>query len=354
MAWPSERLQNLFGIEHPIVQAPMAGASTPAMAAAVANAGGLGSLGCAMMSPDEFAAAARETAAQTNRAVNFNFFAHAEPDLAGYDAAPMQRALAPLYAAEGLGDPPAPQTQASTFNDAMLAALLAAGPNIVSFHFGVPAPHAIEALKARGVVLIGCATSVAEAQALEAGGMDAIVAQGAEAGGHRGAFLMPAHENDMGAMALVPLVADAVSVPVIAAGGIFDGRGVAAAFALGADGAQLGTAFLRAPECAIPAPHKAALATTPDARTKLTRAFTGRPARSIRNTLTDALAAHEDVAAPFPAQRMLTAPLARAGLARGSGEYHPLWSGQAGVRARDAPTAEIFRELCDQALALLR
>jgi nitronate monooxygenase len=354
MAWPSDRLQKLFGIEHPIVQAPMAGASTPAMAAAVANAGGLGSLGCAMMSPDEFAAAAREVAAQTNRAVNFNFFVHEESDLAGYDAAPMQRVLAPLYAEEGLGAPPEPAVQAPAFNDAMLDALLAASPKVVSFHFGLPAPHAIEALKAKGVVLMGCATSVAEARALEAGGMDAIVAQGAEAGGHRGTFLMAAHENDMGAMALTPLVVDAVSVPVIAAGGIFDGRGVAAAFLLGAAGAQLGTAFLRTPESMIPGPHKQALAAASDAQTKLTRAFTGRPARSIRNRLTQALAQHEDLAAPFPAQRTLTAPLARAGLARGSGEYHPLWSGQAGVRARQAPSAEVFREICDQALALLR
>lgn len=353
MAWPNDRLQKLFGIEHPIVQAPMAGASTPAMAAAVANAGGLGSLGCGLMTPDEFAAAAREVAGQTNRAVNFNFLVHAEPDLADYDAAPMRRALAPLYEAEGLGAPPEPFVQASAFGDVMLEALLSAAPRVVSFHFGLPATHVIEALKTRGVVLIGCATSVAEARALEAGGFDAIVAQGAEAGGHRGTFLMAPHENDMGTMALTPLVADAVSAPVIAAGGIFDGRGVAAAFALGAVGAQLGSAFLRANECMIPAPHKAALATAPDARTRLSRVFTGRPARSIRNTLTEALAAHEAEAAPFPAQRTLTAPLANAGLARGSGEYHPLWSGQAGLRAREAPAADIFREVCQQALDLM-
>jgi nitronate monooxygenase len=285
--------------------------------------------------------------------VNFNFFVHAEPDLAAYDAAPMRAVLAPLFAEEGLGAPPAPGAPALSFNDAMLEALLAAAPKVVSFHFGLPSARVIEALKARGVLLIGCATSVAEAQALEAGGMDAIVAQGAEAGGHRGTFLAAPHENDMGTMALTPLVADAVRAPVIAAGGIFDGRGVAAAFALGADGVQLGSAFLRATECTIPAMHKAALAQTPDARTKLTRAFTGRPARSIRNKLTDALAAHEAESAPFPAQRTLTAPLAQAGQARGSDEYHALWSGQAGLRAREAPAAEIFREICEQALKRL-
>lgn len=354
MGWPSDRLQKLFGIEHPVVQAPMAGASTPAMAAAVANAGGLGSLGCALMTPQEFAAVAGEAAQLTNRAVNFNFFVHAEPDLTHFDSAPMRRALAPLYAEEGLGEPPEPARVGAAFDDAMLEAVLAAQPKVVSFHFGLPAPRAVEALKAVGVALVGCATSVAEARALEAGGMDAIVAQGAEAGGHRGTFLSAPHENDMGIMALTPLVVDAVAVPVIAAGGIFDGRGVAAAFALGAAGAQLGTAFLRAPECVIPALHKQALAASPDNSTRLTRAFTGRPARAIRNRLTELLAEAEARAAPFPTQRALTAPLAQAGLARGSGELHSLWSGQAGACAREASAAEIFRSICDEALALLR
>jgi nitronate monooxygenase len=351
--WPSDRLQKLFGIEHPIVQAPMAGASTPGMAIAVANAGGLGSLGCAMMTPDQLRQTAAEVAAGTNRAVNYNFFVHPEPDLSGYDPAPMRAALAPLYAEFGLGDVATPSVSAPAFNDTMLGALLDCHPRIVSFHFGLPSPRAIAALKEADVILVGNATCVAEARVLEDAGMDAIVAQGAEAGGHRGAFIGAPTENDMGTLALVPLIVDAVRVPVIAAGGIFDGRGVAAAFMLGASGAQLGTAFLRAPECAIPGPHKAALAQTPDNRTKLTRAFTGRPARSIRNRMTEAPEI-EKLAAPFPAQRALSAPLAKAGLAKGSGDFVSLWSGQAGPRAREAPSAEIFREICDEALKLLR
>lgn len=352
--WPTTRLQDLLGVEHPIVQAPMAGASTPAMAIAAANAGGLGSLGCAMMSADEVRAVAAEVAAGTNRAVNFNFFVHPAPDLTQYDFAPMQAALAPFYEEYGLGAPPPPQPGPGGVTEGALEALLEIAPKVVSFHFGLPAPHAVEALKSAGVRLIGNATSVAEARALEAGGMDVIIAQGAEAGGHRGAFIGAPHENDMGAMALVPLIVDAVRVPVIAAGGIFDGRGVAAAFMLGASGAQIGTAFLRTPESAVSPLHKRALAESADNATRLTRLFTGRPARSIRNRLVDELSAHEGEAAPFPAQRGLTAPLAKAAAAQGKADFMPLWSGQGGTRAREAGTAEVFAGICAEALALLR
>ena len=352
--WPTDRLQKLFGIEHPVVQAPMAGASTPAMAVAVANAGGMGSLGCAMMTAEQLKAAASEVAAGTNRAVNFNFFVHEEPHLAKHAPGPMHEALKPYYAEYGLGEPAAPKPGAPSFNDAMLEALLACRPKVASFHFGLPKPHAVKALKRAGVKLIGNATNVAEAKALEAGGMDAIVAQGAEAGGHRGTFIGAAHENDMGTMALVPLVVDAVKVPVIAAGGIFDGRGVAAAFMLGASGAQIGSAFLRSPESIVPEMHKRALAETPDNSTKLTRLFSGRPARSIRNRLVRELAAHEADAAPFPTQRAVIAPLAKAAGTRGSADFMQLWSGQAGLRAEAAPSGQIFRRICDEALALLK
>lgn len=351
--WPTDRLQTLFGIEHPIIQAPMAGAATPAMAAAVANAGGLGSLGCALMDAAQLRAAAGEAAAATSQPVNFNFFVHQEPDLALHDPGAMKAALEPYYAELGLGEPAPPAPGAAAFNDAMLEALLACAPKVASFHFGLPSARAIAALKRIGAKLIGNATNVAEARALEAGGMDAIIAQGAEAGGHRGAFIGAAHENDMGTMALVPLVVDAVRVPVIAAGGIFDGRGVAAAFMLGASGVQIGSAFLRSPESMIPALHKQALAETPDNATKLTRLFSGRPARSIRNRLVRELAEHEGKAAPFPTQRAAIAPLARASALRGSADFTPLWSGQAGLRAKAAPSAEIFQHICEEALALL-
>lgn len=351
--WPVERLQTLFGIVHPVLQAPMAGASTPAMAIAVANAGGLGALGCASMTAQQVQAAATEVAAGTRGPVNFNFFVHQEPDFARYDPSTMKAAMTPYYAELGLGEPVSPTLGAPAFDDAMLETLLACRPKVASFHFGLPKPHAIEALKQAGVKLVGNATTVAEARALEAGGMDAIVAQGAEAGGHRGAFLAPAHENDMGTMALVPLVVDAVRVPVIAAGGIFDGRGVAAALMLGAAGAQIGSAFLRTPESSVSLLHKQALAETPDNETKLTRLFSGRAARSIRNRLVRELAGHEGDAAPFPAQRSVIAPLAKAAADRGSADFMQLWSGQAGLRAEAAPSAQIYKRICDEALALL-
>jgi nitronate monooxygenase len=306
------------------------------------------------MTVEQLRVAAADVVAGTNGTVNFNFFVHEEPDLAKHAAGPMHEALKQYYAEFGLGEPVAPRAGAPSFNDEMLEALLACAPKVVSFHFGLPKPHAIEALKRTGAKLIGNATNVAEAKALEAGGMDAVVAQGAEAGGHRGAFVGAPHENDMGTMALVPLVVDAVRVPVIAAGGIFDGRGVAAAMMLGASGAQIGSAFLRSPECMVPELHKQALAETPDNATKLTRLFSGRPARSIRNRLVRELAAHEGDAAPFPTQRAVIAPLAKAAAERGSADFMQLWSGQAGLRAGAAPSAQIFKRICDEALALLR
>jgi nitronate monooxygenase len=332
----------------------MAGASTPAMAAAVSNSGGLGSLACALLTPGDLREAARSVALATNRPVNFNFFVHPAPDVADFDPTPMIEALRPLYAQFDLGEVPSLPAPAPGFSDETLEVLLECAPKIVSFHFGLPRPKAIDALKALGAVLIGNATSIDEARALEAAGVDAIIAQGVEAGGHRGAFLGDTTANDMGTLALTPLIADAVAAPVIAAGGIFDGRGVAAAFMLGACGAQIGSAFLRSPESAASAAHKRALAAAPDNSTRLTRAFTGRPARSLKNALTEALAPFEAKAAPFPLQRHWTGPLATAAAARGAGTaFQSLWSGQAGFGAIEAPTADIFRAICNEALDLL-
>jgi len=348
--WPDIRLQKLLDIEHPLIQAPMAGVSTPAMAFAAAGAGCLGSLGCAMTPPAALENLLREMKSTGNQPINFNFFVHDEPDLTDFDPLPMTTALQAEYQAAGLGTVPAPKTGASAFSDETLDILLKNPPQVVSFHFGLPTPRAVTALKNKGVRLLGCATSVAEAKMLEAGGMDAIVAQGTEAGGHRGSFIGNPALNDMGTMALVPLIVDALNIPVIAAGGIFDGRGIAAAFALGAAGVQLGTAFMRAPEASTHPLHKQALASTPDAKTKL---FSGRPARSMRNHLTDTFASLEEHAAPFPTQRTLIAPLAKAALKRGSTDFHNLWSGQAGSRAQEITTSEIIDGLITEALALL-
>lgn len=351
--WPDTRLLDLFGLTHPIIQAPMAGVSSTDMAIAAANAGCMGALGCAMTSPSDLAKQLAQVVRSTNGPVNFNFFVHQEPDIAGFDNTEIRKALQPAYTAADLGEVPAPTAGASAFSDDILDILLARPPKTVSFHFGLPKPHVITALKDRQVKLIGCATCVAEAKALEAGGMDAIVAQGAEAGGHRGTFLGEPHLNDMGTMALVPLIADAVRVPVIAAGGIFDGRGIAAAFMLGAAGVQIGTAFMRATEATTHPLHKQALATSHDAQTRLTRLFSGRSARSLRNRLTDEWAHAENITAPFPAQRSLITPLAKAALQAGSTDFHNLWSGQAGSRAAEQSTAEIIEHLVTSALTRL-
>ncbi|MEQ9520812.1 MAG: nitronate monooxygenase [Parvibaculum sp.] len=351
--WPDTRLLDLFGLTHPIIQAPMAGVSSTDMAIAAANAGCMGSLGCAMTPAPDLANQLRDVATRTNGPVNFNFFVHQEPDLAAFDDTAIRTHLQPAYDEAGLGPVPAPKSGAAAFNDATLDILLARAPKIVSFHFGLPEPHVVAALKERGVKLIGCATSIAEAKALEVGGMDAIVAQGAEAGGHRGSFIGEPHLNDMGTMALVPLLVDAVRVPIIAAGGIFDGRGIAAAFMLGASGVQIGTAFMRATEATTHPLHRQALATRGDAETRLTRLFSGRPARALRNRLTDEWQDMEDFTAPFPAQRSLITPLAKAALGQGKLDFHNMWSGQTGCRAEEKSTTEIIENLVTSALTRL-
>ena len=240
-------LTGLLGTELPIIQAPMIGASTPELAAAVSNAGGLGSLGTAMLNAEELREAAETLRGLTNQSFNLNFFVHREPDLADYDANRMRTALMPYFSEMGLGEVPDPAAPAPAFNEETLEALLDIRPKVASFHFGLPAPETVERLKEAGIAVIASATTAAEARALETGGADAIIAQGHEAGGHRGTFLDHVDLGTVGTMALVPQVVDAVTVPVIAAGGIGDARGIAAAFMLGAAGVQLGTAYLACP-----------------------------------------------------------------------------------------------------------
>ena len=302
MTFP-DALTKLLGIDLPIIQAPMAGAATAELAAAVANAGGLGSLGVAMMSETELRETVGKLRGLTNKPFNLNYFVHNEPKLDGYDAGPMRAALAPFYEEFGLGPAPAPASPAPAFDAAALKLLLELGPKVVSFHFGLPDASALAAIRERGIVILGCATTTSEARALEHGGVDAIVAQGHEAGGHRGTFLDHVDLGTVGTMALVPQVVDAVKLPVIAAGGIGDARGIAAAAMLGAAGVQLGTAYLMCPEAGVHPLHRKALAEVSDHATVVTKLFSGRPARAIRNHLTEGLHALEGEAAPFPAQR---------------------------------------------------
>ncbi|MEM7522445.1 MAG: DUF561 domain-containing protein [Pseudomonadota bacterium] len=348
--WPDRRLTDLLGTGHPIIQAPMAGASTPEMAAAAANAGALGSLGLALDRPEQAEAEIRAAKALTNGALNLNFFCHQPPavDRAAIDAA--KALVAPYYAEFGLGEPMDPSAT-PPFDEARLALVLAASPRVVSFHFGLPPPDLLAPLKEAGIVVIASATSPKEAMALEAAGADAVIAQGWEAGGHRGVFDPADGPGEMGTMALVPAIVDRVSVPVIAAGGIGDGRGVAAAFMLGASGVQIGTAFLNGAESKVADAHKAALLASDGANTAVTSAFSGRPARGLRNRY---MAETEGAVFPdFPLMNPLTGPLRKASAAAGSGAFMSLWSGQAAGLNRVEPTGQVVERLVAEAQSLL-
>jgi nitronate monooxygenase len=342
-----------IGLEWPIFQAPMAGTSTPAMAAAVSNAGALGAIGLAAEGVEGAGKMIAATQALTNRPFNVNLFCHrpAIPDGA-VEAAWIAR-LKPEFTALGAEPPSALREIYQTFrgNTAMTTLLLQARPAIVSFHFGLPQEDQIRALKQAGITLFGSATGLAEAQKLADAGLDAIVAQGYEAGGHRGSFSDSPGAGLVGTMALVPQIVDAVRVPVIAAGGIADGRGVAAAFALGASGAQLGTAFLGCPEATVSPLHRAQLRNAADDRTELTRAFTGRPARALRNRFITEMADAEPLG--FPLQASLVGPLRQLPSEEARAEFTPFWAGQAASLIKEMPAGELVEQLVREAQSIL-
>ncbi len=351
--WPDTRLTELLGIEHPIIQAPMAGANTPAMAAAAANAGCVGSLGCAMMTPDDYRAALEQTRTATNRAVNVNFFCHKPPFFDDQKAAAAQARLKPFFLQMGLGEVPEVAPINFPFGEEMFEAVLGTRPRVVSFHFGLPEQRFVDALKADGAIILCSATTAAEARDLEARGVDVIIAQGWEAGGHQGHYLTD-RPAGIGTMALVPQVVDAVRVPVVAAGGIADGRGIAAALALGAAGVQIGTAFLTTAETGVARPHVEALLAADGAGTAMTRAFSGRPARGIVNRFMRELGPHEEGLPDFPLMNTLTAPLRKASAASGSADFMALWAGQAVALNRQGTVAELVERLVDEAQAAMR
>ncbi len=352
--WTQNRLTDRLGIRYPIIQAPMAGASTPEMATAVTRAGGMGSLGVALQSAEATRADCQAIRTSTNGAYNINFFVHADavPDAARAETTRQQ--LAPYFEELGAGDVPAAEVSSLPFNEDHLAVVLAEMPPVVSFHFGLPREDLFQAVKDAGIFTISSATNVAEAKQLEAGGIDAIVAQGFEAGGHRGTFQEPYEDGWVGTMALVPQIADAVSVPVIAAGGIADGRGIAAALALGADAAQLGTAFLPCPESMIPQVHRDALETARDDQTRLTSAFSGRPARGLENRYMREMAGSEDNFPDFPILNTLTGLLRKASAAAGSEDFVSLWSGQAAALNKTLPAGELLDALVAETEATLK
>ncbi|MDB5219079.1 MAG: 2-nitropropane dioxygenase [Myxococcaceae bacterium] len=349
--WPDTRLLELFEIEAPIVQAPMAGAMDAELVIAAAEGGALGSLPCAMLSAEKLREQVALIRARVAAPINLNFFCHTPLADDPQRAAAWRERLASEYVALGL-DPRAPSAAASRapFDATSCALVEELKPRVVSFHFGLPEKALLDRVKAAGCIVIASATTVKEATWLEARGVDAIIAQGAEAGGHRGMFLTEDLSAQPGTIALVPQVVDAVGVPVIAAGGIADARGIVAAFALGAAGVQLGTVYLRCPEAKIAAPYRAALARATDESTVLTNVFTGRPARGIRNKAVATLGPVASDAPAFPHAATALAPLRAAAERAGSSDFTPLWAGQAVALSREVPAAELTRELAAGAL----
>lgn len=353
--WPDSRLVDLLHIEHPLVLAPMAGAMNWELAAEVSAAGGLGSLPCAMLSADQVRDEAASIRTRTDRPFALNFFAHTEsPRDEAREAAWMAR-LAPYYAELGLsqGTGTSAPTRAP-FDERLCDIVEEVRPVAVSFHFGLPAARLVERLKRVGVIVMSTATTVAEARWLEDRGIDAIVAQGFEAGGHRGMFLSEDVSTQVGTLALVPQVVDAVRVPVVAAGGIADGRAIVAALALGASGVQIGTAYLHCPEATISAPFRAALQASRDDGTAVTNAITGRPARAIVNRIVRELGPMNPDAPAFPHAATPLMPLRAAAESHGSGDFSPMWSGQAAALGRSLPAAALTRQLIEEAQERIR
>ncbi len=341
--WPDRRLLELFKTEFPILQAPMAGVMDADLVIAAAQGGALGSLPCAMLSVEKAREQVNIIRQRVSAPVNMNFFCHQAVDADPQREAEWKRRLAPFYKELGL-DPAAPVNAANRapFDAAMCDLVEELKPEVVSLHFGLPAPALLTRVKAAGCVVISSATIVQEAIWLEENGADAIIAQGAEAGGHRGMFL-----------ALVPQVVDAVKVPVIAAGGIADGRGIAAAFALGAAGVQIGTAYLRCPESKVSAPARSALARALDDSTVITNVMTGRPARGVVNRVMREVGPISPDAPAFPHAATGLAPLKAAAEKLGKVDFTNLWAGQAVRLGREMPAAELTRALADAALARL-
>ena len=348
-------LTELLGTPLPIVQAPMAGVQGSALAIAASEAGALGSLPCAMLAPPAMREEIAALRAGTRRPFGVNFFCHARPEPDAARERGWRHRLRPAFREFGLDPAAIPEGPGrQPFDEAAAEVLEAFRPPVVSFHFGLPPPALLARVRASGAVVLSSATTVDEARWLRDHGADAIIAQGLEAGGHRGLFLGEDLSTQQGLFALLPQMARAVDLPVIAAGGIADAAGVAAAFALGAAGVQAGTAFLLCPEAKTSALHRAALREADVRGTALTNLYTGRPARGLVNRMMRDYGPIDPGAPAFPLASTASGALRAAAEARGSGEFSPLWAGQNAGACREAPAAEVVAELARGVPAALR
>ena len=339
-------LQDLLGIDLPLIQAPMAGVQLHGLAAAVSNAGALGSLPCAMLDAAGLRKELQALSEKTCKPYNLNFFCHTPPAVDPAREAIWLEALSPYYAELGL-DPTsiASGPGRQPFSSEMADLLDEFRPAVVSFHFGLPSAELLARVKACGARVLSSATTMEEALWLEANGADAIIAQGLEAGGHRGMFLTDELSSQLGTFALLPQIVRAVRLPVIAAGGIADAQGVRAAMALGAAGVQIGTAYLCCVEASTSAVHRTALHSQAAQHTALTNLFSGRPARGIVNRLMRELGPISAVAPSFPLATAAIVPLRSKAEANGSGDFSPLWAGQNVSGCKSIGAAELTREL---------
>jgi nitronate monooxygenase len=355
MKWHDRRLLDLFGIEHPIIQAPMAGPTSPQMAIAASEAGGMGSIPAAMLTAETLRAELQVVKQGTGRPFNVNFFVHRDPVPDAAREANWRKRLEGYYRELGLAaDAGKNAPTRAPFTAAMCDVVLEFKPKVVSFHFGMPEETLVRRVKDAGLLVMSSATTAEEARFLADHGCDVVIAQGNEAGGHRGMFLTEDIARQPGTMALVPQVVDAVKVPVVAAGGIGDGRGIAAALALGAAGVQIGTAFLLSPEARTSPLHRAALKQANDGSTTLTNVFTGRPARGIVNRYVREVGPMSPDAPQFPLAAGASQPMRTAGEAKGSADFTPLWSGQAPTFARELPTADLIAALVKETEVVAR
>lgn len=353
-SWPDRRLLDVLNLEIPIIQAPMAGSDSVALARSVSSTGALGSIACPLLSPEDVREAVRQFRREMPRPLNLNFFCHTMEEPSPAVTNRWKQFLRPHYERLGLDIESVKESRLRLpFNDEMCSVVEEVRPEVVSFHCGLPDSSLVARIKGKDIKILSSATTVREAKWLASHRCDAIIAQGIEAGGHRGMFLETNIETQLGLFALLPQVKDAVSVPIIATGGIADARGVVAALALGASGVQLGTAYLFCPEAKVSPLYRRALEQTADMGTVLTNLFSGRPARGILNRYLEESGPMSDAAPAFPYAATLVAPLRAASERAGSLDYMQLWAGQAAGLAKSMPADQFTRKLAADVLNLL-